>query len=304
MKYLKHKFFFDVHPPLGKLLFASVFKWVGYEGDFSFATIGLEYEPDVPYVKMRILSASFGAMLAPFAFISLQSAGFSLSSSVLATLLVVLDSALTLQFRFILLDSFLVCFIAGTACFWIRFQSRNEGIHFGFGWFLDLFLVGVFLGLTNSVKSIGLFTTAWIGFRTLLDLYSMLSDTRIGVFRFIGHFLARAFCLILVPLTIYLACFYVHFEILTHSGPGDNMMSLDFQKGLIGNANRVANVQEVGMGSVISLKHLNSDNVFLQSTHQTYPAGSRHHQITGTFIRDGDCRWVVYPSDKFISDGQ
>lgn len=55
MKYLKRTFFFDVHPPLGKLLFAMVLKLTGYEGSFTFEKIGLIFEPEVPYKMMRFV---------------------------------------------------------------------------------------------------------------------------------------------------------------------------------------------------------------------------------------------------------
>jgi dolichyl-phosphate-mannose-protein mannosyltransferase len=43
------------------------------------------------------------------------------------------------------------------------------------------------------------------------------------------HFYARAFSLIVVPITVYLFWFYVHFAILNESGPGDDFMSPQFQ---------------------------------------------------------------------------
>jgi len=51
--YVNRTFFFDVHPPLGKLLFAAVGYFNGYDGKFKFASIGLPYPPEVPYVAMR-----------------------------------------------------------------------------------------------------------------------------------------------------------------------------------------------------------------------------------------------------------
>ena len=40
---------------------------------------------------------------------------------------------------------------------------------------------------------------------------------------------------IIVPLIFYLFFFWIHFTILTHSGPGDTFMSPAFQETLIGN---------------------------------------------------------------------
>lgn len=47
--------------------------------------------------------------------------------------------------------------------------------------------------------------------------------------QFLKHFYARAFCLIFVPVVIYLFWFYVHFAILIESGPGDAFMTTRFQ---------------------------------------------------------------------------
>lgn len=49
------------------------------------------------------------------------------------------------------------------------------------------------------------------------------------------HFAARAIGLILIPFVVYLSFFYVHFAILTKSGPGDTFMSPQFQETLAGN---------------------------------------------------------------------
>jgi len=51
--YLTRTFFFDVHPPLGKLIFAAVGYLAGFDGSFRFEAIGLPYPPGVPYTAMR-----------------------------------------------------------------------------------------------------------------------------------------------------------------------------------------------------------------------------------------------------------
>ncbi|KNC72362.1 dolichyl-phosphate-mannose-protein mannosyltransferase, partial [Sphaeroforma arctica JP610] len=61
--------FFDVHPPLGKLMFAAAGWLAGYDGSFSFKEIHMDYlKHDVPYVAMRMVSAISGAMLVPLAY--------------------------------------------------------------------------------------------------------------------------------------------------------------------------------------------------------------------------------------------
>ena len=54
------------------------------------------------------------------------------------------------------------------------------------------------------------------------------------------HFSARALCLIVLPMMIYLSFFYIHFAVLIKSGPGDAFMSSSFQTELLGNDLNVA----------------------------------------------------------------
>lgn len=75
-KYIKGKFFMDVHPPLAKLLI-TLFGWLaGFDGEFDFKEIGKDYvEPGVPYVAMRMFPALCGIFLVPTMFLTLKAAG-------------------------------------------------------------------------------------------------------------------------------------------------------------------------------------------------------------------------------------
>ncbi|GKT46083.1 dolichyl-phosphate-mannose--protein mannosyltransferase 1 [Colletotrichum spaethianum] len=65
-KYIKGRFFMDVHPPLAKMLIALTGWLAGFNGDFDFKEIGKDYiEPGVPYVAMRMFPAVCGILLAP-----------------------------------------------------------------------------------------------------------------------------------------------------------------------------------------------------------------------------------------------
>lgn len=47
-----------------------------------------------------------------------------------------------------------------------------------------------------------------------------------------SHFFARVFGLIVVPVVVYISFFFVHFHLLSNSGPGDHFMTPEFQKTL------------------------------------------------------------------------
>ncbi|KDN50774.1 hypothetical protein RSAG8_01272, partial [Rhizoctonia solani AG-8 WAC10335] len=59
--YLKREFYFDVHPPLGKMLVGLAGLLSGYNGGFEFKS-GEKYPDSVPYITMRVMLALFGVM--------------------------------------------------------------------------------------------------------------------------------------------------------------------------------------------------------------------------------------------------
>ena len=83
-KYIKGKFFMDVHPPLAKMLIALVGWLAGFNGDFDFKEIGKDYlGPGVPYVAMRALPAIMGILVVPMMFLTLKAAGCSTATATL-----------------------------------------------------------------------------------------------------------------------------------------------------------------------------------------------------------------------------
>ncbi|KAJ3065122.1 hypothetical protein HDU99_004269, partial [Rhizoclosmatium hyalinum] len=89
------KFFMDVHPPLGKLLYASAGVLSGsYNRTFTFEKIGTDYLPShVPYVFMRLFPAVAGALMIPTAYGTLRKLGTSTISSVLVAGMLLLENA-------------------------------------------------------------------------------------------------------------------------------------------------------------------------------------------------------------------
>lgn len=81
-KYLRHEYFFDVHPPLGKLIIAGIGWLAGYDGGFSFGTIGQSYAgTTVPYVMMRMVMAAFGWATIALAYSTMIEMGFNVMTA-------------------------------------------------------------------------------------------------------------------------------------------------------------------------------------------------------------------------------
>lgn len=89
-KYIKGKFFMDVHPPLAKLLITLAGWLGGFNGDFDFKDIGKDYlEPGVPYVTMRMLPAICGILTIPTMFLTLKATGCRTTTAALGAGLVI-----------------------------------------------------------------------------------------------------------------------------------------------------------------------------------------------------------------------
>lgn len=74
--YLKREFYFDVHPPLGKMLVGLAGLLAGYDGSFEFKS-GEAYPDNVPYVAMRVMMAMFGVAMVPLGWYTAVELGMS-----------------------------------------------------------------------------------------------------------------------------------------------------------------------------------------------------------------------------------
>ncbi|KAI9229432.1 MAG: glycosyltransferase [Piptocephalis tieghemiana] len=299
--YLRRTFFFDVHPPLAKMLLAFVGYFVGYDGKFLFKEIGLDYvEHGVPYVALRAWPALCGALVVPILYMTMREAGYSLLSSTLVAMLILLDNGLVTQSRLILLDSMLMLFMCLCIYCYIRFH-RLRYQEYSMEWWGWLCGCGTFMALTLSVKMVGLFTVGLIGIAVLWDLWGKMDIRRGLTMRQVGgHFAARALGLILLPLLIYLATFWVHFLVLNHSGPGDGFMSLRFQSTLEGNR-MISESLEIRYGDNITLQHQDT-KAYLHSHPHNYPlrykdqrVSTTGQQVTGYAHPDENNLWRIWP---------
>ncbi|KAI9718002.1 MAG: hypothetical protein M1828_006992 [Chrysothrix sp. TS-e1954] len=296
-KYIKGKFFMDVHPPMAKMLIAA-FGWMaGFKGDFDFKDIGNDYvEPGVPYVSMRLFPAICGVLTIPTMFLTLKAFGSRTMSAALGAGLVIFENGLLTNNRLILLDSPLVTTTAFTALAFVCFTNQQEqgpAKAFGPSWWFWLVSTGLGLGATVSIKWVGLFTIAWVGSLTLVQLWVLLGDAKsVSPRIWFKHLFARAFCLIVIPATFYLAMFAIHFLCLVNPGDGDGFMSSEFQATL--NSKSMQDVPvNVAYGSRVSLRHHNTQGGYLHSHAHMYPEGSKQQQITLYPHKDENNVWLL-----------
>ena len=110
--YIKREFFFDVHPPLGKMMLACAGVLSGYDGKFTWEKPGHVFDEDTHYYGMRFFVSLMGAFVPLCTFGIMGDLGFSLESALIAGLIIALDCGTATLSRFILLDSILMFFIS------------------------------------------------------------------------------------------------------------------------------------------------------------------------------------------------
>ncbi|TCD70275.1 Protein O-mannosyltransferase 2 [Steccherinum ochraceum] len=291
--YLKREFYFDVHPPLGKMLVGLAGLLSGYDGSFDFKS-GEKYPEQVPYVAMRVLMATFGVAMVPLGWYTAVELGMSWRACHLVALMILLDVGWLCISRFILLDSMLLFFTLTTVFFLSKFHNQQYQ-PFSFDWWTWLVLTGLSIGSVTSIKLIGLFVTALVGLYTIEDLWEKFGDVKMSWRDQAKHWAARIGCLIVLPILVYMATFKMHFLILNHSGPGDAQMSSLFQANLVGN-DFANNPLEIAFGSRVTLKNVGYGGGLLHSHVQTYPVGSSQQQITCYHYKDANNDWNILPN--------
>lgn len=297
--YINRTFFFDVHPPLGKMLIGLAGKLSGYNGSFPFTKPGEKYM-DHNYVGMRIFCASMGALIVPFCFIATYDLSSSLVSATFASSILLLDVGLVTISQYILLDPLLLCFIC--ASFMGSSKLSTQRLKpFSLEWTFWLAWTGFFLACSVSVKFVGLFIVTVVGLQTIAQLWTVLGDHSVSINQFFLQFVSRAFLLIAFPILLYMTFFWIHLQVLNRSGSGDGFFSSAFQSQLIGNSlYNVSMPKDVAYGAVVTLKGVKTGGGYLHSHWHLYPegVGARQQQVTGYSHKDDNNKWVIKKFDS------
>jgi len=294
--YLKREFYFDVHPPAGKLLVGLSGYLAGYNGSFEFKS-GETYPEELNYTFMRQFNAFWGAVCVPMAYWTAKELNLKRPAVWLVTLMVLCENSYTTISRFILLDSMLLFGTVATTLCWAKFHGQRKR-SFEPEWFLWLFMTGLSIGFVTSIKWVGLFVTSLVGLYTIEDLWTKFGDTKMPVTELAAHFVARVVGLIILPLLVYLLSFAIHFAVLTNSGPGDAQMSSLFQANLRGTEVGRDSPLEVAFGSRVTIKNMGYGGGLLHSHVQTYPEGSQQQQVTCYHHKDANNDWFFYPNRR------
>ncbi len=211
--YLDGHYFFDIHPPFVKLLFAGVAQLLGIGPE---QLIGNDPSATI----LRVLPAVAGAALVPLIYIIIRQFGLGRRVATVGALMVLFDNALLVESRFILMDSILLLTGFGALSSYLVVRKSR-----GMRRWIWVVVTAVLIGLLVSTKWSGLAVAGLIGLLWIVDAVRHRANWQ----RLAGEFAAT----LMIVATIYISLFMVHFTLLPKTGEGDAFMSQKFQSLLI-----------------------------------------------------------------------
>lgn len=288
--YFKGTFFVDVHPPLGRLIYFLLAKLTYFDPEIDFEVIGQPYH-GVPYAIMRLFSGICGILSVNVAYLTMR-----LDSdywvSLFTAVIVLFENSLVTQSRFILLDSPLILGQALTI-YYFKLSCKTEPERRL--WWRYLFATGLSLAWTISMKLTGFYTLLWVGIFSMFDSYQLLGDLTISTCRWFRIAFYKLLVLLVLPLTIYLSLWKVHFDLLPFEGPNSGLISPRLRSTF---KDYTTSPVEVLYGSTVTIKHNNLEK-YLHSHDQTYPRGTQLQQVTLYGHEDPNNEWIVELPRKF-----
>ena len=219
--YINRVYFFDIHPPLGRLTLYFCAKMAGYKGQIHFGHRE-EYKDNI-FITLRQIPTFFGTGVGVMMFFSLRIIGASTFISFTGAMMCALDLCLICESKYILTDGVLhfyasLCLLTYVCLYKTKTYTKS--------WWTWLVLSSISTGCVISCKHTGLsFIIFGIAFHIVFCHSIKELATRFS-------FLAT------LAFLVYYATFAIHFHILIYDSEDGVLMSNEFQQTLIDPANR------------------------------------------------------------------
>src|SRR3989344_1229140 len=213
--YYTGEYYFDIHPPLGKLMIAGFAKLFNFKPEFNFAEIGEKF-PDKKYLALRFLPVLAGTLLPIIIFLLILELGISPIAALAGGLFIIFENAILTQSRLMLLDPFLLLFGFTSLLFYFKSRSALYAVRYRV-------LMAVFAGLAVSIKWTGL---SFLALPIIIEMWecrvNLSYKTLIRYFKWLVYFVG-------IVLMVYFSVFWLHFALLPKPGPGDAFMKPGFR---------------------------------------------------------------------------
>ena len=225
--YTKSEFFFDIHPPLGKLIMFLFANLSEYDGNINFQNDTAHAYDNGTFIPLRLTPAFFSSMCSPFLYLAMRFSSFSKCASFAAASLVCFDTSLLCEGRFILSDGllhFFTCLHILTFCYGLSIPRGTYKFRF---W---QFLSGITLGCACSCKNTAWGLCALNGIYHFLELCIQYNDITAD---FLEELAIRGFTLVVSAISVYIISFSIHFVLLPFKGQGFGYINDDLRSQLV-----------------------------------------------------------------------
>ena len=223
MAAMRHEFFFDIHPPLGKLLYWATGVLAGLDPSFTFPGNQVPL-PDASYLALRVLPRLVGTFFPLLMFGVARELGMSVHAALMVALLVVFENATELISQFVFIDIFLLAF--GFTAVWAYLRYKNTA---RIQW---LFLAGIAAGCAIATKWTGLSFCVLVGCMELIRFIRHRSWLGLWALLVLG----------ILPFIIYVATFAAQFALLTQYSAAAQTFSPGFRATLAGSPEHISNI--------------------------------------------------------------
>lgn len=211
--------YFDIHPPLAKLMLFGVAKAIGYKGDFNFSNTDTSYyegnyKDKNFFIYLRLLPAICSSLVGPMLTAALMIAKYDWFIAILPGLLFSFDFISITQGRLILTDGILYFFVALTILATSLMEKKKR---LGY-----LFLQAFAAGCTISIKFTGCSVLVYIAFSHFKLLF--------GKKRWFYKLVLRGIIIFITCVTILFTTVAIHLKLMPKKGYGDLYMEANFRK--------------------------------------------------------------------------
>ena len=258
--YINQEYFFDIHPPLAKLLIAFVSYLSGYKGNIDFESLYSKKYFDekskeilIDYITLRLAPQIFSSFVPAIIYITMRILHFSIISSITSSSLLLFETSIICEGKFILTDGILHFFVS-LHLLSLFYACQYPSV-------LSLIIDGVTLGLACSCKS-----TAWgltivdgfvhtyfiirkyqkiikkstsLGFNEHNQAQKIYSKVNLSYFTadILFDIITRGSLLIFLLSFIYYISFVIHISVLRYDGPGSVFLEKSIKKTLLHSKN-------------------------------------------------------------------
>jgi len=255
---------------------------------------------------LRLIPAVCGSLLTPLVYLILTELGLGAHAGALAGFMVLLDTAVLAQSRFVLMESIMMMFGLAGVLSVLKFR-RVSHLPFTKSWFIWLSCSALCMCAAFSVKYLGIYTGFLCLYLLIQDFWRILPNKSLTDRQLLADFAVRCSFLAVLPFVLYIGMFVLHFSILTKAGTHDALMTSQFQASLEGGLGSIIRGQPgvIAHGSQVTLRHTHGKTCWLHSHEHVYPVryadgrGSSHQQQVSCYTyKDVNNWWIIKRPNK------